>query len=1217
MNEYYKMKKTLFSLRIIITLLVATTYYIRCQAQIIPSGNYKLVSENRLVADIRSNPSNFSRVYLGKDQDRNPSQAWLLIPVSNNLYKIATPDGLKSLDNGNKSSAKGNAILLWDNEEGNNNQLWRLSKKLNGAYTITSIASNLNLAARTEGKDVSLFQVAPDNGDKTQEWWIKKITAKIKIEPREKKTEWENEEIFAVNKEPAHATYIPFPSETSFKNDPVYAHPWLDTRSPLHISLNGSWSFKWSKQPSERPQDFYKTDYNVSNWKTIPVPSNMEMQGYGTPIYTNITYPFRNDPPWVMGEVPQNWTAAREPNPVGSYRRDFEIPSSWSGKEILIHFDGVISAMYLWINGKKVGYSENSFSPAEFNITPYIKTGKNTLAVEVYKYSDGSYLEDQDMTRFSGIHRRVYLCAVPKVHIKDFFLKSNFSGDFKSAQFTADVKIRNSAKSRSTGTSLVVKLYDPMGTLVSNRSIDSAILSGNAKEQVVHLSGNVRNPILWSAETPALYTAVLLLKGKDGKNEELVSSKFGFRKVEIKDSQLLINGEPVLLKGVNRHEIHPTLGKAVTTESMIQDILLMKQHNINTVRSCHYPNDPVWLQLCDSYGLYIIDEANHETHGHQKISTYPSWKAAIIDREVRLVERDKNHPSVIIWSLGNEAGNGDNFVAAREAIRSLDLSRPIHYEGRNSVADIESNMYPSVQNIIDKGRQASEKPYFMCEYAHAMGNAVGNLKEYWDAIESHKRLIGGCIWEWVDQGLSKPIPGDPSGKTFFAYGGDFGDQPNDGTFSIKGLVTSDRIVKPALEEVKKVYQYIKFDGTGILNKKIKLTNKYDFLNLNQFDLTWSLSEDGEIIQYGVLDQTNVEPNASAILFIPFKDPILRPGAEYHIKVEVKTKEKLPWADKGHVVAWSQTKVPFNVPQAAGPSIKSIPDLAVQQDDKQVRMSGKSFSLHIEKTSGKISLLEYGSKRFIKNAMEGLEFNLYRAMIDNDHTGDWGQEYDTRKFGFDSLKYVLQSLDVKELSKKELSLTTVTQAISKSGFKVVSRLKYHVYGDGRIDVEATFTPDTTSKFITRLGLRMILNEGLENVEWYGRGPHENYIDRKESAPFGRYSRRVSAMVEPYEKPQSMGNREDVRWIKLTGTDRSGIEIQANSKLSFTALHFTDQDLGKARHMYELKPRKETILSLDYQQMGLGNGSCGPIQLPEYLVPAAPASLSFTIRPCISR
>ncbi|WP_207532119.1 glycoside hydrolase family 2 TIM barrel-domain containing protein [Desertivirga arenae] len=1176
---------------------------------------YNLISAVGTVADVGENPENLSQISLSKQDQKKSSQAFTLTRLGNDLYCLGTIKAPKNLDNGNFGAGVEGAAVLWDSEPENRNQQWLLKKNADGNFSFTSISSGMNLSVRlTDGRSV-LYQTKPDPSDRTQFWTIKALKENFLIPKREKKTEWENEEIFAVNKEAPHATYIPFTSENALRNDPSFSDTGSITRSSLYQSLNGEWKFSWAKQPEDRVKDFYKENFDDGNWKSIPVPSTLEMLGYGTPIYTNITYPFKNDPPWVMGKVPADWTVAREPNPVGSYRREFNIPENWDGREVFINFDGVISAMYLWVNGKKVGYSENSFSAAEFNITPYIRKGNNLLAVEVYKYSDGSYLEDQDMTRFSGIHRRVYIYATPKLHMRDFFLKPQLSEDYTSAKLLSSIKLRNYGKVSASVATLKLKLFDAEGREVSTHGNATATLSAlkPQEEKLLELAVELKRPKLWSAEIPNLYTAVLILNEGKGNHEEVMSTKIGFRQVEIKNSQLLVNGEPILLKGVNRHEIHPTLGKSVTTGSMIEDIRLMKQNNINTVRSCHYPNDPLWLKLCDAYGLYILDEANHETHGHQRISAYPSWRAAIIDREVRMVERDKNHPSVIIWSLGNEAGSGDNFVAAREAVRALDLSRPIHYEGRNSVADIESNMYPSVDFIIERGKATSEKPYFMCEYAHAMGNSVGNLKEYWDAIESHNRLIGGCIWEWVDQGLEKLVPGDRLGRKYYAYGGDFGDRPNDGTFSIKGLVTSDRKVKPALEEVKKVYQYLKFEDAGIASRKIRIINKYDFLDLNNFSLFWSLSENGKTIEDGELPPTDLAPNATTELTIPFKQSLLKPGAEYRLMLQARTRESSLWSEQGHRAAWEQFLLPDTHPQVSLPASKKAPSLKLTDEDRQVHVAGEGFKLSFDRGSGKISLLQYGNKVFIRDAANGLEFNLYRAMIDNDHTGDWGTEYDTRKFGFDSLKFELEDLQTKKTGRNQVLISTRTKAISRSGYKVGLEINYLISGNGKIDVDATFKPDTTSLFLPRLGMRMLLEEGLDQVEWYGRGPHENYIDRKESAAFGRYSRKVSEMVEQYEKPQAMGNREEVRWVKLSGSDSDGIVIKAKDHFSFSALPYTDQDLGTAAHLYQLKPRKETVLSLDYKQMGLGNGSCGPIQLPQYLVPVSLAKLSFSIMP----
>lgn len=1180
-------------------------------AQFDPHKYYQLINGGHLAADVNGEMDNNAVIRL-LPTSKKAAQAWQLQPLANGAWQVNMALGKKSIDNGNRSNPVGNPVLLWDSEAANANQQWFIQPAANGTFTLTSAATGQRLGChRLQDGKVLLFQQPANEHDSTQYWHISPLKIKIPVAKVIKGEAWEDEAIFAIHKEPTHVTYIPFPSKASA----AAAGHYDDTGniSPWYQLLNGAWKFNWVKHPDERPKDFYRTNFDDSRWATIPVPSNMEMQGYGTPIYTNITYPFKNDPPRVMGPVPSNWTAAREPNPVGSYRREFTMSPDWDGKEIFLHFDGVISAMYLWVNGKQVGYSENSFSPAEFNITPYVHTGTNTVAVQVYKYSDGSYLEDQDMTRFSGIHRRVYLFAVPKVHVRDYFIRSRLNADYSAAEIRIDVKLQNSSKLSSNPVFLRAEIAGAQGNTVATMPAVAVKALSKGAAGDYQLTGNLLHPLLWSAEKPSLYTVYLTLTDGNGQVMEVLTSKLGVREVKIQNSRLLVNGQPVLLKGVNRHEIDPVRGKAVTVASMITDIRLMKQHNINTVRSCHYPNDPVWLQLCDEYGLYVIDEANHETHGHQRIAGYPSWRPAILDRTVRLVERDKNHPSVIIWSLGNEAGAGANFEAARAAVKELDTSRPVHYEGMNSVADIESNMYPGVDYLIKRGKAASEKPYFMCEYAHAMGNSVGNLREYWDAIETYPRLIGGCIWEWVDQGLQAKVPGDTTGRTYFAYGGDLGDQPNDGTFSIKGLVTSDRQLKPAIQEVKQVYQYIKFSDADVKHGRVKVSNRYAFLDLAGFTTTWSLLEDGKAVQQGVLAPMALTPGGDTVVAIPFTLRANKPGAEYFLNLEVRLKEAATWAEKGHVVAAGQLAITQPVLQNPSSSVSGLP-LALTQDADRITVSGSAFKVAFDKQTGRMSHLQYGQQTYISDASQGPVVNLYRAMLDNDHTGDWGQPYDTRQSGFDQPAYTLKKLEVVP-GTSQVEVHTDIRVSTRSGFGVDARISYRVQGNGEVLVNAAFTPESTRLFINRLGLRMMLPADLEQVEWYGRGPHENYIDRKESAFVGHYSSTVTGMLSPYEKPQGMGNREEVRWVRLLSRKPGGggIAIVSHDTLSFSALHYTDQDLGAAAHLYQLKPRAETVLTLDARQMGLGNGSCGPIQLPQYLVPVAPCHMSFIIKP----
>lgn len=629
--------------------------------------------------------------------------------------------------------------------------------------------------------------------------------------------DWENEQVIGINKETGHSTYVPYATIPQALAD--YAK-----ESPFYQCLNGTWKFNWVKSPDLRPVDFYKPGFDVSYWDNIDVPSNWQMKGYGKQIYTNITYPFAKTPPYVMSQVSANWTKSQIPNPVGSYRRDFVVPENWDGHEIYLHFAGVQSAMYVWINGTKVGYSQGSMTPAEFDITPFLVKGSNMLAVEVYRWSDGSYLEDQDFWRFSGIFRDVFMFAVPKVHIRDFFVQSDLNEDFTSAKLKTNLSFENKGYKGAVSVEGYL-LRDGQTYSGEKPEFINQLKASETSKKTFELITEVKvdHPALWSAEIPNLYQVVFVLKNVSGEMIEVIATQFGFRKIEIKDSQLWVNGKSVLLKGVNRHELDPVNGRYITYESMRRDIELFKQFNINTVRTCHYPDHPDFYKLCDRYGIYMVDEANLESHGmgfeSEGLGHNLRWQKAMVDRVTSMVQRDKNHPAVIIWSLGNEAGPGINFEDCKNEVKKIDQVRPVHYQGYNEVADIESTMYPSVEWLDETGAKNSPKPFFMCEYAHAMGNAVGNLHEYWDVIEKHKRLIGGCIWDWVDQGLQKDVPGKP-GESFFAYGGDFGDRPTDWNFCVNGLTTPDRSITPKMEEVKKVYQYIAIEPSALHPRRL-------------------------------------------------------------------------------------------------------------------------------------------------------------------------------------------------------------------------------------------------------------------------------------------------------------------------------------------------------------------------------------------------------------
>lgn len=1192
-------KPTIYHLLFVISLLFISTKV--SSQEINPDILYKLVSPSGLVIDNRDAPDNSANMYLAKDARNSRGQVWKIVKLSSGYYTITNPFINKSIDNDNEPAGNGNPIIQWDANPTNRNQQWKFTVTGTGAYSISHRSSGMTIAYNGEDAvGARVFQMPASS----QVWRLVPTNIKAPKEVKQKpsKYDWENETIFAINKEPGHATYYTFPSLESLKADKTFDKPWEEPASSLYKSLNGNWKFHWVKKPSERPADFYKMNYDVSSWKEIPVPSNWEMHGYGTPIYTNITYPFRNNPPLIQPQ--RGYTNEIEVNPVGSYRRDFSIPADWDGKEIFLHFDGVYSGLYVWINGKKVGYSQGANNVAEFNITDYVKTGDNTIAAEVYRWTDGSYIEDQDMFRLSGIHRSVFLFATPKVHVRDYFLQSEFKGDdYSSAVFKVNASVKNYDKKASQPATVNISLLDMAGKEVASLSQPvEALKSG--QEQVYDLQTTISKPVLWSAEKPNLYTAVVTLKDNNGKVEEAMSSKFGFRKIEIKNKRVYVNNEQVFFKGANRHDIHPQFGKAVPVESMIQDILLMKQHNLNTIRTSHYPNDPRMYALHDYYGLYVMDEADCENHGNHSISGMPSWAPAYKDRMDRMVKRDRNHPSIIFWSLGNEGGNGDNFDEMYKVAKALDPSRPIHYEGKNELADIDSHMYPDMARMAAFDQQDSDKPYFLCEYAHSMGNAPGNLAEYWDYIENQsQRMIGGCVWDWVDQGLN--MYGKPANQYYL--GGDFGDKPNDFDFVNNGLTTPDRRVTAKLLEVKKVYQYIKFKALSLGTGKIEIENKYDFTDLNEFDITWEVIKDGVKTESGKMAPVDMAPNQKTVITIPYSKN-LDAGSEYFLNLSFSLRKDASWAKAGHTVAAEQFALNRRLPLAAV-NTSVMPDIATNAQGDNLTIEGTGFKAVFNTQTGIMTSLQYSGKEMIFNN-NGFNLNWYRS-VNNDKYTDQNY-YPTTN---DKPMFTYQTAtDGKSVT--VISSTTAT-INSEKPVRVPYLVKYVIYADGTIDVDASFTSPQDGRIIHRLGLQVVLPEDMENVRYYGRGPHENYWDRKHSAFFGQYATTIKGMEEEhYVRAQSMGNRDDVRWVSITNQSGQGLKISSKDRLGFTALHFTDQALWEAIHDFKLDEirKPETYLSLDCIQQGLGNASCGPLPLPEYMIPANQnLSYSFRIQP----
>lgn len=1157
---------------------------------------YKFYNDRGEVMDNGGSTDNMANIILGREAKGSAGQLLRIYAAEEGCYHLGLPGYDKGLDY--TSDAKADQLIIqWDGDTGNIHQLWTLTPAGEGSYIISPRKhAQLALSYRKDGK-VQL--VAKNEADPTQHWTIKKTNEPM---PRNVnavgKENWENERIFAINKEPGRNTFHPFLSSESMRQDPNLMEPWEFPRASNFMLLSGMWKFHWVDNPDKRPKDFYKEGFNADSWREIPVPSSWEMQGYGTPIYTNVTYPHKNTPPFIR--TVEGWTIEKENNPVGSYIRTFNIGKEWLDKEVFLHFDGCYSALYIWINGKAVGYSQGANNDAEFDVTRYLREGQNTIACEVYRWSDGSYLEDQDMFRLSGIHRNVYLYATRKVRVRDFHITDRLSNDLKTATFEVESEVKAYGKNFSN-LKLEVQVLDPNHKEVARQT--AAIASVNrSKPQTVRISGNIpANVALWTAETPNLYTFVLTLKDAKGQVIETAANRYGFRRIEVRDNKVYINNELVLFKGVNRHDTHPVLGKAIPVASMKQDIELMKLNNINTVRTSHYPNDARMYALYDAYGLYVMDEADVECHGNNSIGSKDNWEPAMIDRVVRMVQRDRNHPSIIFWSLGNECGGGKNFDAMYKAAKAIDPTRMIHYEGKNNIADIDSHMYPSIANMTAFDRSGRNKPYFLCEYAHAMGNSIGNLPEYWDYIENHSaRLIGGCIWDWVDQGLTKQ--GRPQNEYY--YGGDFGDQPNDRDFCCNGIVTPDRQATPKLMEVKKAYQYIEVKPTADC-RRISIRNKYDFLSLDAFCMDWQVLRNGVCVEQGTSCLPAAGANQTVEVAVPIKTT-MDDAAEYALNVYFKKKAPESWVPAGHYFASEQLML------KAGNALPSIPVCAGQavtltEQGNELIFKANNMTMTLDKTKGEMVSLIMGGQERIHNR-QGFTFNWYRS-INND-----GREW---------LETSVKTNDCTVTRAEGNYIVTVNSTATlktKKGDSYPYKVVYTVKPNGVVDIDAQFTLDEETYRVPRLGLTAALCAGMEEVTYYGRGPWENYADRKASAYLGRYSTTVTEMEEAYVRSQSMGNREDTRWLTLTDKGGTGILIQADKAFNFSALHFSDRQLwNDMRHGHErnAQRRPETILCIDAVQRGLGNQSCGPAPLPQYEMKPGTYSCHFSISAAVAQ
>ena len=1014
-------------------------------------------------------------------------------------------------------------------------------------------------------------------------FWIALFTAFSFAQPV---PEWENPQIIALNKEQPRATFVPLPTLDAPQSDRL-------------ICLNGEWKFRFLTRPDEAPHDFYLPSFADAEWDGLAVPSNWQLKGYGRPHYTNIKYPFPANPPFVP----------HDNNETGLYRQRFHLPNDWQGREVFIHFGGVASAFYLWVNGQFVGYSQDSMTPAEFRITEWVKPGENLLAVKVINWSDGTYLEDQDFWRLGGIFRDVHLIARPQLYLRDFFVTTDLDDDYRNADLNVRINLKNlGAAVRSA--QVRVSVQDVFSKTVTVKQIAAQ------QEVAVAISQQIINPRLWSAETPNLYTLTIELLDDKGVVTEALTRRIGVREVEIKNGRLLVNGAAVYFKGINRHEIHPDCGRVVSEETMRRDLELMKQHNINAVRTSHYPNQTRWYELCDEYGIYVVDEANVETHELWAdlkiyIDEMPEWRDAFVSRGTAMAARDKNHPSVVIWSMGNESGFGSHFDAMYAAIKALDPTRPIHYESRTPAYinalnkyDIISTMYPSLQWVLSLANQDSTRPVIICEYAHAMGNSTGNLRKYWDLFESHPRMQGAFIWDFVDQGLSKKTD---DGRTFFAYGGDYGDVPNDANFCCNGIVNPDREPQPAMEEVKKVFQFVKIKAVDLYAGMIAVENTYDFQSLDFLRLEWQLATPSKVIKTGVIENVAVPPHESRVYDLGGMYEALTVGERCFLNIDLKVKENLLWAKAGYPLAGEQFVFPFKALLEEKTPLTQ--PFAVKETKTLINFSAAGWSAVFDKSVGTWSSFIFSGVEMLER---GPRVNLWRAPTDNDDGGganSYGAQW--RRDGLNNLNWSVKSVKL-TTSKAEAVIVVDGMLQSKSGDIPVTT-SYTVNSLGEIIVTTDLQVPKSIKTLPRVGNEWLLKKEFDQVKWFGRGPHENYIDRKESARFGVYEKSVRELYFPYVKPQENGNRSDVFNLQISN-GQIGLCVSAEKGFEFSSTFYSLENLTAAKHITDVAEAPFTTLNIDMQQAGLGgDDSWSPRTHPEFQLRPGRYSYSYVIKP----
>ena len=1191
------MFRTLF---IVLSFVLAGTFSLNGKETFNPDGRYSINSVSNSDRHIVAGGNAGDNVSLSSSEIMD----WKVIELSGS-YRLISPESELVIH-----VASDGSLRVAENNGSDESQLWTISPVGNEAYMlIPSNMPQLAIAVSKAGNPVLVDKKSVAKDSKA--YWRFTLTG---VDESEEKVTgqnniWEDETVFAINKEDGIATYMPYSSETEMLQDKAYYDtPWTTPVNSRYSTLNGVWKFHFVSEPSLRPMDFHAADFDASGWDEIPVPSCWEMQGYDRPIYANVEFPHDNTPPFIKARPKFNDNGENYGiNPVGSYVRDFNLPEGWERQRTFLHFDGIYSAANVWVNGQYVGYTQGANNVAEFDLTKYLKTGENRLAVEVFRWSDGSYLECQDMFRMSGIFRDVYLYNVPKTAVRDHVISSVLTDDFKDAALNVRLSVDNRS-AEETVKKMQVSVYDPAGKQVATAASEVALTSEDLVKDVV-LTFDMKNVSLWCAEHPELYTVRIVQKNADGQDEMAFSTKHGFCDIKIRNSLLLVNGQRVFFKGVNRHDTDPLTGRTISVESMLKDVLLMKRNNINTIRTSHYPNHSKMYAMFDHYGLYCVDEADLEDHANQNISDMESWIPAFVDRITRLVTRDRNHACVVMWSLGNECGGGNNFAACYQESKRLD-PRPVHYEGTRSgysygghvASDLYSKMYPNM-DWMEEYTNNLDKPMFLCEYAHAMGNAIGNLKEYWDYMENSNCTIGGCIWDWVDQAIYEPMEikaGTYHGRIRTGY--DF-PGPHQGNFCSNGVVLPDRSEGPKLKEVKSIYQFVAFELIGVDQAKntmtVKLKNKYHFTPLSAFDLQYETVCNGAVCWSGKQPLPALAPGQTGEVVLPLNKvnvkKAAKAGQEISVRLHVLRREASVYAEAGHEEASAGYILTERPQMAAMPADKT--KAVVEKENGLVNVAVGKVSMSFDEVTGQARSLVVNGREMFEGG-NGFLFDNFRY-VENDRR--------------DQVKNFMQSgMDPKgtvEVSADEQGRTLVKTV--RNGSKTNQELVYMINGNGTVDVYVTLDPHSGE--LLRAGVACCLGKQYSNVKYYAFGPYENYSDRPSGTMLGRYSQTVDQMLYQYVKPQSTGNREGMRELELLDDNGCGFKIEVDGSCSFTALRYTDYELYNAQHHWELQESDKVVLHLDAAQKGVGNGSCGyrTHTIPEYCIPQEVVKLHFRI------